>query len=65
MPLPAEALTGRSSDEEIKQAISASIEQCMQEGGRGQDQCIAMAHEMARQATGKGRVRTALTTREK
>ena len=65
MPLPAEGLTAQSTDDEIQQAISASIEQCMQEGGRAQEQCIAMAHEMARKATGKGRVRTALTTREK
>lgn len=53
MPLPAEGLTPDSSPEAVQEAISASIKQCMDEGGREQDQCIAMAHSMAREATGK------------
>lgn len=53
MPSPAESLSSNSSDEQIQQAISSSIEQCMREGGREQDQCIAIAYEMARKATGR------------
>ena len=60
MPLPAESLTAKSSDDDIKAAISESIRMCMEEGGREQDQCIAMAYSMARQATGKGKTRLAL-----
>ena len=52
MPLQVEGLTPVSSEEEVQDAISASISQCMREG-RPQDQCIAMAYEMARNATGK------------
>jgi len=53
MPLPAESLTPESSPEQIQEAISASIEKCMQEGGKTQEECAAMAYSMARQATGK------------
>lgn len=48
MPLPAEGLTKASSPEAVQEAIGASIKRCMDEGGRSQDQCIAMAHSMAR-----------------
>lgn len=65
MPLPAEGLTKDSSDEEIKNAISASIKQCMDEGGREQAQCIAMVYSMSRKATGKRMTRLALASREK
>lgn len=65
MPMPAEGLTPSSTDEEIKAAISASIKQCMEEGGREQKQCIAMAYSMARTATKKGGVRVALAAKEK
>ena len=54
MPLPAESLTPDSSDEQVKQAISDSIAQCMHEGGRELEQCVAMAYAMMRRATGKG-----------
>lgn len=53
MPLPAESLTEQSTMEDIREAISRSIEQCMQEGGRDQKQCAAMAYSMARDKTGK------------
>lgn len=52
MPLPAENLTPDSSAADIRLAISESIKKCMEEG-RPQDQCAAMAYDMARKATGK------------
>jgi len=52
MPLPAENLTPDSSVEAIRDAISKSIEQCINEGGE-QKQCAAMSYDMARKATGK------------
>ena len=63
MPLPAESLSPTSSDEEIKAAISESIKLCMEEGGREQDQCIAMAYSMAKKSTSKTKTRLALTER--
>lgn len=54
MPLAVEKLTPDSSDEAVRDAISASIEQCMNEGGREQKQCIAIAYSIARKKTGKG-----------
>ena len=53
MPLAAESLTPDSTDAEIQDKISASIQKCMEEGGRKQDECAAMAYSMARKATGK------------
>ena len=53
MPLPAESLSPNSTDPEIQDKISQSIEQCMKEGGRDQKQCAAIAYSMARKATGK------------
>ena len=53
MPLPAENLSPDSSDEAIQKAISDSISRCMEEGGKDQAQCVAMAHEMARRSTGR------------
>lgn len=54
MPLPTESLTTTSSREAIQKAISEAISQCMQEGGKDQDQCVAIAHETARRATRNG-----------
>jgi len=54
MPLPVETLTPNSSREEIQAAISASISQCMSEGGKEQEQCVAIAQEIARKTTGDG-----------
>ena len=54
MPLPVEGLTAQSSPDAVREAISASISQCMSEGGKDQDQCIAIAHDIARQQTGDG-----------
>jgi len=59
MPLPIESLSPNSSPEQIKQAISASISQCVNEG-KEQDVCIAMVYRMAEKAT--GRSSSALTT---
>ena len=53
MPLPAESLTKDSSDDQVKKAVSESIAACMEEGGRSQEQCVAMAYSMARKATGR------------
>jgi len=53
MPLPVESLTRESNDHSIQDAISASIEQCMKEGGRTQKECAGMVYGMARDATGK------------
>lgn len=52
MPLKVEGLTPDSTDEEIQEAISDSIAQCVREG-REQAQCVAMVHDMTRTATGK------------
>lgn len=52
MPLPVDNLTEKSPMPTIREAISDSIEQCMSEG-KDQDQCIAIAHEIARKNTGK------------
>ena len=52
MPVPEiEALTGNSSAEQIKAAVSACIATEMR-AGRDQDQAVAMCHEMARDKTG-------------
>ena len=53
MPLPVERLTAESHDPAVQEAISLSIEQCMKEGGKSQEECAAMAYEMARDKTGK------------
>lgn len=53
MPLPAEGLGKESSNDQIKSAVAESIKMCMDEGGRSQEQCIAMAYSMARRATGR------------
>lgn len=52
MPTLAEKLTPNSSKGQISAAISDTISQLVREG-RPQDQAIAIAHEMARKATGK------------
>lgn len=53
MPLPVDNLNENSQMEQIRESISRSIEQCMQEGGRKQDECAAMAYSIAREKTGK------------
>ena len=53
MPMPVDNLTPESNDKAIQDAISASIEQCMREGGRSQEQCAAIAYSTARERTGK------------
>jgi len=52
MPTLAEKLTHQSSQGQISAAISDSISQLVNEG-MPQKQAIAVAHEMARKATGK------------
>ncbi len=52
MPTLAEGLSSSSPDEQIKAAISSTIQQLMEEG-REQDQAIAIALDQARKATGK------------
>jgi hypothetical protein len=52
-PTPAESLTPQSSPEEVKKATSDCISQLMKEGGRPQEQCVAICMSQARKATGK------------
>ena len=54
MPNPKmDALNKNSTDPQIREAISAEIEQCMHEGGKDSKECAGKAYGMARQATGK------------
>ncbi len=54
MPNPKmDALTKDSSDQQINEAISSEIEQCMSEPGAEQKACAGKAFGMARSATGK------------
>ena len=53
MPLAVENLTKKSNIKQVKDAISKSVGQCMDEGGREQDQCIAIAYSIARKKTGR------------
>lgn len=52
MPAPAEGLNKDSKDEAILDAIEKTISQLVREGFE-QDQAVAIAHEMARKATGR------------
>ena len=52
MPTPSESLTPESPDEAIRQAISDTVAQLVEEGFP-QDQAVAVALEQARKATGK------------
>lgn len=52
MPLAVESLTPDSPTGSIRDAISKSIEKCMQEG-KSQEECAAMAYQYARDKTGK------------
>jgi len=53
MPLDVEKLTPDSSMQVIRNAISASMEQCMKEGGKDMKQCAGMIYGMVREHTGK------------
>lgn len=54
MPNPKmDALNKDSSEEQIREAISAEIETCMQEPDADQKACAGRAYGMARSATGK------------
>lgn len=53
MPLAVENLTPESPMVSIREAISATIKQCMDEGGRTQKECAGMAYDIAREKTGK------------
>jgi len=52
MPLPVENLTPDSPITSIREAISKSIKQCVNEG-KDQKQCAAIAYNIAREKTGK------------
>jgi len=52
MPLPVEALTPESDITAIRDAISKSIKQCINEG-KDQKQCAAIAYSYAREKTGR------------
>ena len=53
MPLQVENLTPDSGEGAIQEAISASIAQCMREGGKTQKECAGQAYGIARDKTGK------------
>lgn len=53
MPLPVESLNENSHQQQIQEAIAASIEQCMREGTKTQKECAGMVYGMARQNSGK------------
>lgn len=54
MPLAVDNLTPESSIVVIREAIGASIEQCMDEpNDTSQEQCAAIAYSIAREKTGK------------
>ena len=53
MPMQVESLTPDSTEQSIKDAISASMSQCMKEGGKEMKECAGMIYDMARTATGK------------
>ena len=52
MPLAVEALTEASTLQATRDAISASIEQCIKEG-KTQRECAGMSYSIAREKTGK------------
>lgn len=52
MPLSVESLTEDSTLQETRDAISASIEQCVKEG-KTQRECAGMSYDLARKNTGK------------
>lgn len=51
-PLAVDNLTPDSPLTSVREAISKSIEQCMNEG-KDQKQCAAMSYDIAREKTGK------------
>jgi hypothetical protein len=51
-PLPVDNLTPDSSPQAVKDAISASIAQCIKEG-KDQKQCAGIAYSIAREKSGK------------
>ena len=53
MPTLAERLSPSSTEAQIKAAITASIQQLMNEGSE-QDQAVAIVMEQVKKATGKG-----------
>jgi hypothetical protein len=52
MPMPTESLTRQSTDDEIRQAVSDTIAQLVNEG-RDQDQAEAIALDSARRHAGR------------
>ena len=61
MPTPAEGLTAQSSPDAVQGAISSCISQMMDEGGRPQEQVIAICYSQARKSTGKALARRSTT----
>ncbi len=53
VPWDVDSLTPDSNDKIVQDAISSSIQQCMQEGGRDQKECAAIAYSKARKSTGR------------
>ena len=53
MPTAAEQLNKDSSPDQVKKAVSSCISQLMDEGGRKQEQCIAICYAQAEKSTGK------------
>ncbi len=53
MPWAVDGLTEKDNIKTVKDAINESVGQCMDEGDREQDQCVAIAISKAEKATGR------------
>jgi hypothetical protein len=53
MSYPVQSLSPNSSPDDIKKAIARSIEQCMKEGAKSRDNCIAAVYRYAEKSTGR------------
>lgn len=53
MPTDAESLTSASTPESTQSSISSCIKQLMDEGGRSQEQCIAICYSQAEKSMGR------------
>lgn len=51
--MPVDNLTPDSGIQTIRDAISASMEACMKEGGKDMKQCAGMIYGIAREKTGQ------------
>lgn len=54
MSIHMDGLRPSSSRQDISAAVSESVTECMQAGGRSQNECVAMAQDMAKRKTRNG-----------